>query len=364
MSQATIIHLKEAMFSEAAWVLLEQAGFRAVCKRFASGVAALTLATERVELLLLPFQGQQIWSAKVDGRELTMRSMCHEPRAGVPFLETYGAFLLHCGANAMGGPGETDSHPLHGELPNAYYQEAYLVLGEDAQGRYLGLGGCYQHSAAFSCNYLAKPLVKIYQHSSTFSMEMEIANLKQSTMELMYLAHINFRPVDHGELVYSAQVNPEDVRIRQNIPAHIKPDPDYLALLHELGQQPEKHHHFEPGVRYDPEVVFIINYLADAEGWAHSMQVRPDGTADYMRHRPEQLRYGVRWISRTPDQDALGMADPATAEPDGYSAEKAKGNILELAAGGSWRCEVAMGVLDQQETARMRKHILSIVQGS
>ena len=78
---------------------------------------------------------------------------------------------------------------------------------------------------------------------------------------------------------------------------------------------------------------FAIDYLADDEGWAHSMQVHPDGSADFIRHRPEQLDKGVRWIYRSPDQDALGIILPATAEPEGYTAEKAKGNVKVLACG-------------------------------
>ena len=76
--------------------------------------------------------------------------MFPEPRPNVPYLETYGAFFLHCGFTAMGVPGKSDTHPLHGELPNAAYAEAHLVLGQDDKGAYLGLGGRYQHAAAFS----------------------------------------------------------------------------------------------------------------------------------------------------------------------------------------------------------------------
>ena len=81
----------------------------------------------------------------------------------------------------------------------------------------------------------------------------------------------------------------------------------------------------------DPEVVFFVDYTADRDGWAHSLQVHPDGTADYIAHRPDQLNHGVRWISRTPDQDTLGIILPATAESEGYTAEKAKGYLRTLA---------------------------------
>ena len=53
-------------------------------------------------------------------------------------------------------------------------------------------------------------------------------------MEWMYLAHINFRPVDYGRMVYSALPTPEHVRVRLSIPSHIRPGPGYVEFLHEL----------------------------------------------------------------------------------------------------------------------------------
>jgi hypothetical protein len=74
--------------------------------RYDSGVEALRIANKMGSLVLLPFQGQQIWSAEFGGRNLTMKSMFDEPRATTQYLENYGGFLLHCGATAMGVPGQ------------------------------------------------------------------------------------------------------------------------------------------------------------------------------------------------------------------------------------------------------------------
>ncbi len=190
---------------------------------------------------------------------------------------------------------------------------------------------------------------------------MAVTNLKRSPMELMYLAHANFCPVDHGRLVYSAPGDPSHVRVRASIPSHVKPLPGYREFLEELAQRPEKHHVLQPGLAFDPEVVFFIDYMADEKGWAHTMQVHPDGSADYIRHRPSQLDKGVRWICRTADQDALGMNLPATAEPEGYSAEKAKGNIKILPAQETWRCEMEMGALSADEAQTIEAKIARIV---
>jgi hypothetical protein len=111
---------------------------------------------------------------------------------------------------------------------------------------------------------------------------------------------------------------------------------------------------------FDPEVVFTIDAAGDAAGWAHSMQRLPDGTADYVAHRPEQLPYLIRWISRTPDQDCLGFAMPATAEPEGYTTEKAKGNLRSIGATQVWRCDFVVGVLDPSAATSMATTIATL----
>jgi hypothetical protein len=355
------IHLRPGMFGEGERVLVEWGELQASAFRYDSGVEALRIANKENRLILLPFQGQQIWSAEFGGRILTMKSMFDRPRATTSYLENYGGFLLHCGATAMGVPGKEDSHPLHGELPNARYQEAYLLAGKDEGGAYLALGGRYQHTVAFSHNYTAEPLVRLHAGSNLIHVEMTITNLKNSEMELMYLAHANFRPVDQARLVYSAPGTPDAVRVRRSIPSHVRPKPGYADFLDELAQHPEKHHVLAPELQFDPEVVFYIDYLADDQGWAHSLQVLPDGQADYIRHRPAQLDKGVRWICRTADQDALGLILPATAEPEGYAAEKAKGNLMVLPPHGTFFCEYDLGALSADEAKALEEKIVEMI---
>ncbi|MCB0116048.1 MAG: DUF4432 domain-containing protein, partial [Caldilineaceae bacterium] len=86
---------------------------------FPSGVAAVRLRSEEGEIVVLPFQGQQIWSVMFNGRNLTQQSMFEQPYPTREFLHTFGGFLQHCGVTGVGGPGPKDTHPIHGELPNA-----------------------------------------------------------------------------------------------------------------------------------------------------------------------------------------------------------------------------------------------------
>jgi len=103
--------------------------------RYPSGVCALRLENAKGSLVLLPFQGQQVWSAEFGDtsfvrRQLTMRSMFTEPRPTQDFLSTFGGFFQHCGVTGVGAPSPEDTHPIHGELPNAPYQKAYLLIGK------------------------------------------------------------------------------------------------------------------------------------------------------------------------------------------------------------------------------------------
>lgn len=353
----TRFSLSPAIFGEREQILVEHGPLSAWSFRYPSGVCGLRIQNEQGALTLLPFQGQQIWSAHFHGRNLTMHSMFDQPHPTRVYLENYGGFLIHCGMTAMGVPGPQDTHPLHGELPNAPYEKAWVTAGEDDQGAYLELSGEYEHTVAFNDHYLAHPSVRLYAGKSTFLAGMRVTNCKNTPMNMMYLAHINFRPVDHARVVYSAAYDAEHVRVRTSIPAHIHPLPGYREFIEELAANPQKHHILEPGLGFDPEVVFVIDYNSDEDGWAHSMQLHPDGSADYVRHRPDQLDHGIRWICRTPDQDALGLVLPATAESEGYQAEKAKGNLKVLNAGATWTCQFEMGVLTPAQAAAMQTKI-------
>jgi hypothetical protein len=153
------------------------------------------------------------------------------------------------------------------------------------------------------------------------------------------------------------------VRVRSVIPSHIRPQPGYAEFLNQLRADPAMHNVLKPELKFDPEAVFLLDYLADEKGWGHTMQIHPDGAADFISHRTAELDHGVRWISRTPDQDALGINLPATAEPDGYSAAKAKGAVKTLLGGEEATFVMEAGALTPQEARVMRTKIEKLLAG-
>jgi len=347
----TVLHLNESLFQAQESPFLENNSFKVSLFRFNSGVCAVRMQNSAGELVVLPYQGQQIWSARMNNRDLGMVSMFDQPYPTRDFLATFGGFLLHCGATAMGVPSSEDNHPLHGELPNAPYQNAQIIYGSDEKGTYIGITGAYRHTIAFNYNYLAQPIIKLYADSSIFSVSMTVTNLKASFMPLMYLVHANFRPIEGGRLVYSTFVDPQHMRVNADIPVSTETVSGYREFLQELKTHPEKHLVLSSDQIYDPEALILVDYLPCKDGWARSMQVHPDGSADIVRHHTTQLPRAQRWICRTVDQQALGF-EPATAEGSGYHSEKKKGNVLTLGPREVFHCDLELGVLNPSETRK------------
>lgn len=359
MGTETRIQLEACKFENSETQLIERGELRATLFRYRSGVSAVRLANARGNLVILPYQGQQIWSMEMAGQSLAMKSIFDEPQPTREFLQTYGGFLQHCGMTAMGNPGPNDRHPVHGELPNAPYREAWIIAGTNEEGAYLEIGGTYRHSIAFTCDYLAQPYIRLHESATTVKIGMKLTNLRTTPLDFMYLAHLNFRPADFGRLVYSAPSNVEQVRFRPAAAAALA-SPEYAAFREKIERDPAVMDVLDPAHRLDPELLMFLRYKADDKGWAHSLHVKPDGRADYVKHRPEQLNHAVRWIVRNGDEDALGLVLPATAEPDGYTAEKAKGNLRSLPSGSNVQFDFEAGLLLPEQAQAMAKHIAGI----
>jgi hypothetical protein len=360
LSDVTVIELRSEFFTAAETVLARHGGLTASVYRYPGGVCGLRIGNAVGHIWTLPFQGQQIWDAEFLGRRLTMRSIFEHPVDTQDFLNTYGGFFLHCGATAMGDPGPKDRHPVHGELPNARYQRAQLLVGRDEHGPVMGLTGSYHHRVAFNHHYVAEPTIMLRAGSSRIALDMRIRNLKQSPMELMYLAHINFRPVKGAMIIDAVPPSPGHIRIRQ--PLAGTASAGHAKLLAALARDPAGHRAIDPALPIDPDIVMSLDTVAGKDGWTHAMQLLPDGTADFVSHRPDQLGHSLRWMTQTPELSALGLMLPATAEANGYLAEKAARHLRELPAGGEFHCSVAFGALDAPAALEMRRRIEAIAQ--
>lgn len=353
------IALNETQFGAVEREIANFDGLRATGFRFASGVAALRITGAAGEIVTLPFQGQQIWDAIADGRRLTMQTRFDQPLPTREYLETYGAFLIHCGAWGMGNPGAEDSHALHGELPNAQFEHAWLLVGGDSGGAYMALSGAHEERRAFSYDYAVRPEIKMYRDLFSLEVRQKIFNLRHTPMTALYLLHLNFRPVEGARLVDTVRDDAKDLRLRDEVPAGLKVSNKFLESLDAERRNPGHHRSIREGETIEPELVMSMAPAADEHGWAHIMHCLPDGRADFVSYRPEELGHAVRWMVRSPEMQALGMCLPATARPDGREAALKAGEGAVIAPGKSFECTVRCGALSAAEALALEQTCIS-----
>ena len=331
---------------------------------YSTGVKAVRLKNDRGAIVLLPYMGQMIWRAEFDGYDMTMKTIFDEPIAAKEvFGETYGCFLMHCGLTAMGNPTREDDHKPHGELPIAKYQKVFIVSGEDEEGKYIGLSGVYTHKSCYALNYDFSPLVKIYEGKTIINIDASFTNNKDVPLEYYYLCHINHRPVDGATLEYTA--DRKSIKVNHEVPdgyfseADAKATNDYLNALDKNPGIMDKIG--DAGQCYRPEIVFYCKYTEDKDGNAYTMQYdKKGGHSTFVIHKPEELPFGIRWISRTEDEDTMGMVLPATSEHLGKLYCQRNGQSKFLNKGETVKYHMVTGLMNNAEAEALYKKIKAL----
>ncbi|MBE7041422.1 MAG: DUF4432 family protein [Ruminococcaceae bacterium] len=356
------INLYKEFFVEKERTVFSGGSLKATLFKYANGIEAVKLSNDKGYVTLLPFVGQQVWDMEFLGHNMVMKSIYDEPEVCyATYGESYGAFLMHCGLTAMGNPTSEDTHLPHGELPIAKYNEAYIIIGEDEKGKYVSLSGSYLFKRAFEHNYEFMPECRLYENASTIQMFITLKNHKDLPLEYFYLCHINYRPVDGAKLYYTAK--PENITPHHEVPEGY---PEALAAktndyLDRLDKDTSIMDTIDPETQsYAPEIVFTCKYDADENGDAHTMQLLPDGYACYVSHKPGELPFGLRWIARTADEDALGMVLPATAQHMGYLYCKERGQEKYLQPGETLTYHITTGILSPEESDKIKNKIIAL----
>lgn len=347
----TVLHLQPDVFPASGERLIAESGaFSVTAFRYPSSVEGLRIANARGHVVVLPFLGQMIWDAVFDGRRLTMGNVFPYPRNGASILETYGAFAYHAGVLRNGTPGPQDTHPLHGEMPVTRMDSAHLRFGHDGGGGFVEVGGHAEYVMGFGPHYVARPSVRLHADSGLLDVEMVVENRSAHEMELMYMLHANFDFVAGAQIHQPAGYSPQHTVVRKTIPGHVTPSQAFLELLEDLGRNPARMRRLDEPELYSPEQVFYIRGLgSDPEGRTRLVMELPDGDAFSVSYRPQDLPHCVRWILNDGDAQVAAFALPSTCEPEGYTAEKAKGHVRLLAPGGVARFPVKLGYLSAAE---------------
>jgi hypothetical protein len=355
------VALDQAQFGEAEKPLLRTDGLDVSLFRYQTGVAAARITNRRGHLIVLPYLGQMIWDVVFDGVRLTMGSMFAMPRPADGIRDTYGCFCYHCGILRMGNPGPEDDHPLHGEMPCAPMDGAWLEVGEDEEGPLLRLVSEREYIKGFGDRYIARPSVTVRPDRALIDIAMAVENRAGRAMDLMYMCHVNFALPEGGRIVQPAAFTGENMVVRTAVPSHVPANPEYLALIAAIAHDPSILETLDDPDRFDPEqVCYIRNLRTDARGVAHFLLRRREGDGFAIGYRPTDFPHTVRWILCNADQQVAGFALPSTCEPEGYTAEKRKGNVQSLPPGGRKDFSVRAGYLGRGEAESLAALIRSL----
>lgn len=346
------ISLARSCFGEKEREAAAAGELRASLFTYDTGVEAIRLQNSRGGVVVLPYMGQMVWGATFDGVELAMQSMFSAPRPAKTIVETYGCLAYHCGILRSGVPGPGDNHALHGEAPCAEMDAAGIVFGGDARGPFIAATGVREYAMGFGAHYLATPRVVLRPAETAFDVVMEVENLSAAPMDLMYMCHANFAFAEGGRIVQPVPFTPEFTVARTAIPGHIAPTPEYEARIREFAAHPERMEALKEPDAYDPEQVFYIKGLKrGADGLVRFMLMRREGDAFSVAYDPESTPHTIRWILVNGDQKVAAFAMPATCEPEGYTAEKRKGNVRSLAGHAKARFVTRLGYVEAARAA-------------
>lgn len=287
-----------------------------------SGVHALEIKNTKGRLIVLPFMGQMIWDAEFLGVDLCMKNMFSEPKFATSVVATYGCFAFHAGLLRMGCPSPQDDHVLHGEMPCATMDHAWLEIDDDK----VTIKGSYEYVMGFGDHYLAMPSVVLQKDASVFDINMTVKNLATVKMPLQYMCHINATYIENA--VMSQNIPDAALTLRESVPAHVQPTEQWLAYNEQLKisapisqlNSPEMH---------DPEIVYFMDDIAQyADRAVFKMNIGDKSLVT--EFNTNEFNHATRWLLCNGDQQVAAFALPATCRPEGFLAAQNKGTLAYL----------------------------------
>ncbi|MBZ6394477.1 MULTISPECIES: aldose 1-epimerase family protein [Pantoea] len=335
----TRLPLRREQFHFTPEVLLQSDDFRVELFRYPAGIEAVRIHNRRGSVTVLPFFGQMIWDVQFEGHTLTMGNSFKQPLPGNSIIDTYGCFAFHSGLLANGCPSPEDDHPLHGEMPCARMDSAWLLLDADT----LSLEGECEYVKGFGHHYLAAPAVRLHADRPRLQIEMTVTNLAGAPMPLQYMCHLNSSWIAQGR--FRQSIPDRAFRLRTSIPAHLRPTPAWRDYTARLAQDPQALQQLDQPQLCDPEIVFFADDLPQYGDEVQFELHAPAGYAMMTRFSTAQFPHATRWLLHNADQQVAAYILPATCRPEGFLAAQQAGSLITLASGEQRHFSVETGLL-------------------
>ena len=304
---------------------------------FNSGIEALEIKNNQGHLIVLPFLGQIIWDAKFLGIDMCMKNMFSEPKKSNGIIGTYGCFAFHSGLISNGCPSPEDNHLLHGEMPCAPMDSAWLEIEMGC----LTVKGQYEYVMGFGEHYLATPSISLEANASLFDIKMKVKNLGSKPMPLQYMCHMNTAYVEGA--TFEQNIPDEAIKLRETIPGHVKPTEQWLDYNEMLKVSPPIQS-LTDNKMYDPEIVYFMDKLSKFTDEAiFEMTISKDNKL-ITHFDTSMFYYATRWILYNGDQTVGAYVLPATCRPEGFLAAQLNDTLLYLATNEEREFKVRTGI--------------------
>lgn len=322
-----IIALQRNYFKESRTLFFTNEEFTVNLFRYPSGIEAIEITNSRGRMVILPYMGQMIWDLEFDDVDLKMKSMFAQPKKADSVIDTYGCFAFHSGLISNGCPGPDDDHEMHGEMPCAEMDSAWLEITDSS----VKICGRTEYIKGFGYHYLASPSVEMFKAKGSIQMTMAVKNLSGEVMPLQYMCHTNYAYLENAEM--KQNIPNSAFKLRETIPDHVKPTDKWLGYNKKLLNGKALLKALNNPEMYDPEIVFFADELNLYQEVAEFEMVSPDGITFFTRFSTAELNCATRWLLHNVNQHVASFVLPATCRPEGFSAAEKAGTLMMLGAG-------------------------------
>jgi galactose mutarotase-like enzyme len=308
------------------------------------GVDLIEVHNGALSFKVVPTRGMGIWQGNYRGLALgwdaPVRGPVHpkfvhqEERGGLGWLQGFDEWIVRCGLDSNGAPGEDvvlDNNgnpmkvnlPLHGRIANSPAHHVEIEVQTQPPFE-LAITGHVQESALFCPQLELRTRIRTLPNSNALTISDEVVNLKATPSEMELLYHCNFGPplLDPGAqlLAPDQEVAPRDARATEGI-GHYN---TYSG----------------PSAGYVEQVYWhILNA---------GLAVLRNSTGDraaVLRFNKNQMPYFTQWKNTGALEDGYVTGlEPGTNFPNSRTFEREQGRVVKIEPGQSYRCELRLEV--------------------
>jgi hypothetical protein len=314
------------------------------------GVDLVEVHNGALGFTVVPTRGMGIWKGNYKGLAIgwdsPVRGPVHpkfvhqEERGGLGWLQGFDEWIVRCGLDSNGAPGEDvviDNNgnpmkvtlPLHGRIANCPAHHVAVEVQTEPPYE-IAVIGAVEESALFCQGLELRTRISTTAGTSRITIADEVVNLKASPSELELLYHCNFGPpfLDPGAQLVAphCEVAPRDARAVEGIGhfgTYLGPTAGYVEQVywHDLAADADTHQ--------------TLAGLRNSSG----------DRAAVLRFDKRQMPYFTQWKNTAALEDGYVTGlEPGTNFPNARKFERERGRVVKIKSGESYRCQLTIEI--------------------